>query len=140
MIANRSMPADVLVPVLAYPSVSEAAAWLIAGFGFTMRWQIGDHRAQLGVGSSAAIAVTAGTVPDGGGDHVMVRVDDLDSHRARAHAAGATVTEPASFPYGERQYTAIDPFGRRWAFSQSVADVDPADWGATVGPGLGGGR
>jgi len=41
---NRSMPEDVLIPVLGYPSVSEAVAWLTR-FGFTVRWQIEDHRA-----------------------------------------------------------------------------------------------
>jgi hypothetical protein len=41
---NRTMPDDVLVPVLAYPSVSEAVVWLTKAFGFTFRWQIEDHR------------------------------------------------------------------------------------------------
>ena len=45
MQANRTMPDDVLVPVLAYPSVTEAVAWLTEAFGFTFRWQIEDHRA-----------------------------------------------------------------------------------------------
>jgi hypothetical protein len=49
---NRTMPDDVLVPVLAYPSVTEAVAWLTRAFGFTLRWQIEEHRAQLGVGES----------------------------------------------------------------------------------------
>jgi uncharacterized glyoxalase superfamily protein PhnB len=39
------------------------------------------------------------------------------------------VSPPNTFPYGERQYTALDPAGRRWTFSQSIADVDPAAWG-----------
>lgn len=60
---NRTMPDDVLVPVLAYPSVTEAVAWLTRAFGFTLRWQIEEHRAQLGVGESAAIAITQGSLP-----------------------------------------------------------------------------
>jgi len=32
--------------------------------------------------------------------------------------------------FGERQYTVEDPWGNRWTFSQSIADVDPAAWGA----------
>jgi uncharacterized glyoxalase superfamily protein PhnB len=34
--------------------------------------------------------------------------------------------------YGERQYSAEDPWGHRWTFSQTVADVDPRDWGGII--------
>lgn len=130
MLSNRSMPDDVLVPVLDYPSVSEAVAWLTEAFGFTLRWQIEEHRAQLGIGPTAGIAITQGTVPTGTGDHVMVRVEDVDAHRARAAAAGAVVGQAQDHMYGERQYTATDFAGRTWVFSQSIADLDPGAWGA----------
>lgn len=133
MLTNRTMPADVLVPVLAYPSVSEAVRWLTAAFGFSFRWQIEEHRAQLGVGEHAGLAVTEGSVPSDTTDHVMVRVDDVDAHRARAAAAGATVGEAEDHLYGERQYRATDFAGRAWIFTQSIADLDPADWGARTG-------
>ena len=58
----------------------------------------------------------------------MVRVSDVDAHRARAAAAGAAVEEAEDHFYGERQYTAIDLAGRMWVFSQSIADLDPSDW------------
>jgi uncharacterized glyoxalase superfamily protein PhnB len=127
---NRTMPDDVLVPVLAYPSVSEAVEWLTRAFGFTFRWQIEDHRAQLGLGEHAAMAITAGSPPTDGGDHVLVRVDDVDAHRARAAAAGAVVGVAEDHFYGERQYTAVDFAGWSWVFSESIADLDPTDWGA----------
>lgn len=130
MLSNRSMPDDVLVPVLDYPSVSEAVAWLTEAFGFTLRWQIAEHRAQLGVGASGGIAITQGMVRDGTGDHLMVRVDDVDAHRARAVEAGAQVGPAEDHLYGERQYTATDFAGRSWVFSQSIADLDPTEWGA----------
>jgi uncharacterized glyoxalase superfamily protein PhnB len=130
LLTNRTMPADLLIPVLAYPSVSEAVAWLTEAFGFTLRWQIEDHRAQLGVGEHAALALTQGPPPSGGTDHVMVRVADVDAHRAHAAAAGATVGEAVDHFYGERQYTATDVAGRSWVFTQSIADLDPTDWGA----------
>lgn len=66
-------------------------------------------------------------------DHVMVRVIDLDAHRDRARAAGAAVSEIDKYADGERQYAATDPNGRRWVFSESVADVAPQDWCATLG-------
>jgi uncharacterized glyoxalase superfamily protein PhnB len=132
MLVNRSMPTDVLVPVLVYPSVSEAVDWLTRAFGFTLRWQVGEHRAQLGVGNSAALAVTKGERPPGP-DHVMVRVEDIYEHRDRASAAGADVGEVAEFPFGERQYTAVDLVGRAWVFTQSINDVAPEDWGGHTG-------
>jgi uncharacterized glyoxalase superfamily protein PhnB len=62
-----------------------------------------------------------------------VRVEDADAHHARAVAEGATILDqPTDHPYGERQYNAEDPGGHRWTFSQSIADVDPADWGGEV--------
>jgi uncharacterized glyoxalase superfamily protein PhnB len=61
-----------------------------------------------------------------------VRVDDVDAHHARAGERGARILgPPADYPYGERQYTAQDPGGHRWTFSQSIADVPLEDWGAT---------
>jgi len=81
VLVNRSMPREILVPVLSYPSVPEAVDWLVAAFGFTRRWQAGDHRAQLGVGTDAAVAIVAGPGPaEQAADHVMVRVVDVDAH------------------------------------------------------------
>jgi uncharacterized glyoxalase superfamily protein PhnB len=36
------------------------------------------------------------------------------------------------YPYGERQYSAVDVGGHHWTFSESIADVDPADWGGEL--------
>lgn len=106
------MPVDALIPVPAYPSVADAVAWLTAAFGFGLRWQIGHHRAQVSVGEAAAIAIVAGEPPAGAADHVMVRVEGIEAHRARAEAGGATVGPIEAFPYGECQYTATDFAGR----------------------------
>jgi uncharacterized glyoxalase superfamily protein PhnB len=63
----------------------------------------------------------------------MVRVTDVDEHCTRAKASGAfVVSEPTSFPYGERQYTVDDLAGHRWTFSETLADVDPVEWGGEV--------
>jgi uncharacterized glyoxalase superfamily protein PhnB len=66
----------------------------------------------------------------------MVRVDDADRRHEQAAKSGARILNPpADYPYGERQYTAEDPGGHLWTFSQSIGDVDPASWGATVNEG-----
>jgi uncharacterized glyoxalase superfamily protein PhnB len=123
------MPASAVIPVLAYPSVPDAVAWLSAAFGFTLRLGIGDHRAQLNVGDGA-IVITGAAAVAGGRDAIMIRIDDARAHCERARTHGATIAmEPADFPYGERQYTAIDFSGRAWTLSESIADVDPRDWG-----------
>jgi uncharacterized glyoxalase superfamily protein PhnB len=126
---NRSIPSVSGIPELPFPDVREGAEWLCRAFGFKERLQIGDHRAQL-VYDDGAVVVIQG---EAGPSHVMVRVEDADAHRARAEAAGAKIlSEPADHPYGERQYAAEDPAGHVWKFSESIADVDPADWGGTL--------
>jgi len=126
---NRSVPAVSVIPELPYSNVREAAAWLCRAFGFRERLQIGDHRAQL-VYEDGAVIVIEG---EAGPSHLLVRVEDADAHRAQAEAAGATILgEPTDWPYGERQYTAADLGGHRWTFSESIADVDPAEWGGTL--------
>jgi uncharacterized glyoxalase superfamily protein PhnB len=132
VIPNRSMPDAAVVPVLGYTDVAEAAGWLCAAFGFRERLRIADHRIQLVFGDGAVV-VAEGAVQEPRGHSVMVRVEDADAHQARAASAGATIlSPPTDYPYGERQYTAEDPGGHRWTFSQSVADVDPADWGGVL--------
>jgi uncharacterized glyoxalase superfamily protein PhnB len=136
---NRSVPASTVVPVLIYPDVREAVAWLGAAFGFVEHVRIGeDHRAQLGVGDGAVIIgdVRGDRRPPRAGEvthSVMVRVDDAAAHCERARAHGARITmEPTDFEYGERQYAAEDPAGHQWTFSQTLADVAPEDWGGTT--------
>lgn len=40
-----------------------------------------------------------------------------------------------SFPYGERQYSCLDPAGHAWTFSETVRDTNPAEWGGELAPG-----
>jgi uncharacterized glyoxalase superfamily protein PhnB len=125
---NRSMPSSTVIPVLAYADVSEAIDWLCTRFGFTERWRVGSHRAQLAVGDGA-VALTEEPV-GGSVSPVMVRVDDVDGHHEHADLHGARILQqPADYPYGERQYTAEDLAGHVWTFSQSIADVAPEEWG-----------
>ncbi len=37
--------------------------------------------------------------------------------------------EPTAFEYGERQYSAEDPFGHQRTFTETIADVAPEEWG-----------
>jgi uncharacterized glyoxalase superfamily protein PhnB len=140
---NRSIPASTVIPVLIYPDVREAVDWLSTAFGFVERVRIGEnHRSQLSFGEGAVIVgdVRNERRPPQAGEvthSVMVRVDDVDAHCEGARAHGARiVTEPTDYEYGERQYTAEDPAGHQWTFSETLADVAPEAWGGvSVAPG-----
>lgn len=136
---NRSIPSPTVIPVLNYPDVRAAVAWLDAAFGFTERVRIGeDHRAQLAFGDGAMIVadVSNDRRPPQPGEKthsVVVRVDDVDAHCERARRHGARITmEPRDFEYGERQYSVEDLAGHTWTFSQTLADVAPEEWGGTT--------
>ncbi|WP_201315052.1 VOC family protein [Dyella sp. EPa41] len=135
MIRNRSMPPGVFIPELAYRDVLAAAAWLCRVFGFRERLRIGDHRVQLVYdGASMVVIEHPSESPVDARTHAtMVHVPDVDRHHAHARACGATIiVAPTNHPYGERQYAVEDIGGHRWVFSQSIADVDPAEWGGTL--------
>jgi uncharacterized glyoxalase superfamily protein PhnB len=140
MRANRSIPPSTVIPVLTYPDVRAAVDWLVAAFGAVEHVRIGDgHRAQMSVGAGAFIitepaAASQPPVPgEPGSVSIMVRVEDLREHHARARAAGAAVVdEPIDHVYGERQYSADDLAGHRWTFTESTADVAPEDYGGTT--------
>jgi uncharacterized glyoxalase superfamily protein PhnB len=135
---NRSMPASTVIPVLLYSNVPHAVAQLCSWFGFTERLRIGDHRVQLNVGAGAVVAARGSgpnTSHSDSNHSVMVRVVNVDTHYERARKAGATLlAEPTTFPYGERQYSAVDTGGHVWTFSQSVQDSDPSSWGGELVP------
>ena len=132
---NRSMPPGTIIPELAYHDVVAAARWLVTAFGFRERLRIGNHRIQLVYGEAAVVATDGLAGSDGPGlgmnsHSLMVRVDDVDAHHQRVSGIGGRIlSAPQTFPFGERQYTVEDPGGHRWTFTQSVADVDPGDWG-----------
>lgn len=127
---NRSVPEAVVIPELPYRDVREAVDWLTRAFGFRERLQIGDHRAQLVYEDGAVIVIQRDEPAPA---NVLVRVSDATAHHEQAAAVGATIlSTPEDFAYGERQYNAQDPAGHVWTFSESIADVDPADWGGTL--------
>jgi uncharacterized glyoxalase superfamily protein PhnB len=133
---NRSIPPVSVTPVLVYPDVRAAVAWLQSAFGFVERVQIGeDHRSQLSFGDGALIVgdVRHERRPPRPGEEthsVLVRVADVCAHCERARGEGAVILmEPTDFEYGERQYQAEDPWGHRWIFSETLRDVAPEEWG-----------
>jgi uncharacterized glyoxalase superfamily protein PhnB len=137
---NRSIPSATVIPVLIYPDVRAAVAWLTEAFGFRERVQIGEsHRSQMQVGIDGAVIlgdVRYDRRPPRAGESthsVMVRVDDAAAHCEHARAHGAKILmEPTDFEYGERQYHAEDFAGHQWTFSETLRDVAPEEWGGIL--------
>ena len=143
MLTNRSIPEATVIPVLVYPDVRAAVAWLSSAFGFVERVRIGEaHRSQMAIGAGGAMIVAdvhgEQQAPQPGAvTHLLkVRVPDVDGHLARARAHGARVLqEPTEYEYGERECTIEDLAGHRWQFTQTLRDVAPEEWGGeTVEP------
>lgn len=143
MLMNRSAPPATVTPVLIYPDVRAAVAWLKGAFGFEERVRIGEaHRSQLRVGSDGSVVVAdvrgAQVAPSEGvvTQLLKVRVPDVDAAFERARDFGARVLEePQTFEYGERSCLLEDLAGHRWELTQSVRDVEPEEWGGvTIAP------
>lgn len=84
-------------------------AWLELGDGLVMIGRSGPHRHGL---TSPADAEATTTM-------MMVYVDDVDAHYARAVAEGVNVlSEPQDMFWGDRRYEALDLEGHRWHFAQ----------------------
>jgi uncharacterized glyoxalase superfamily protein PhnB len=140
---NLSIPPGPLIPFLYYADVPRAIEWLCGAFGFTERLRTPPeedgsiHLAQLNAGEGSVILRTMrsgeGSRPGRPPQSILVRIEDADAHCQQARAFGARITgEPHSCEFGERQYSAEDLAGHDWTFSQTIADVNPHEWGALV--------
>jgi uncharacterized glyoxalase superfamily protein PhnB len=131
------------IPMVSYADVAAAADWLRSAFGLEERaarftdgagrvthveLSNGDGTIMLGwpgpayldpidhlhVCDSARKWLDVPWVVDG----VMVIVDDVDAHHARAVTAGAVIIRELEDAPPGRLYSAADPFGHRWMFLQ----------------------
>ncbi|HEY1159793.1 MAG TPA: VOC family protein [Terracidiphilus sp.] len=136
------MPTDIVLPHVSYQNVVEACEWLTRVLGFTEAFRHGDpvsgiqmylggaclmlHRAREGCLSPAQLGY--------GTQMLTIIVENVDAHFRKAVQEGARIVEALhETVYGERQYGVEDIEGHRWLFSQHARDVNPAEWGATVG-------
>jgi uncharacterized glyoxalase superfamily protein PhnB len=135
-------PDQGVVPMLSYEDGVAALEWLARAFGFTetARWTEPDGRLSHGEMETGggAIMLAAPTPhyqnPNRHRDHcdaarawsavswvldgVLVYVDDVDAHFARAEAAGAVILSPLEDGFPGRRYRAEDLAGHRWMFLQ----------------------
>ena len=121
-----------LIPILVCADIAAAHDFLVNTFGFASG---GIHRAPDGKAVHAEVHVgdlvvwlhrvatelklesprSMPTATSG----LVVYVDDVDAHYARAKSKGAQIAgEPKDMPYGQREYGASDIEGHRWWFAQ----------------------
>jgi uncharacterized glyoxalase superfamily protein PhnB len=136
-----------VIPMITYEDGIAALEWLAKAFGFRESARICDPatgrlmHGELEVGGG--LIMLASPTPDYEGpkrhrescerarkwssvpwiiDGVLVQVDDLDGHFARAKASGASIlSEIEDGPPG-RRYRAEDPEGHRWFFLEREHD------------------
>lgn len=128
-----------VAPYLLYEDTAAALDWLSKAFGFRERFRntVEDGRidhAEMQVDDGLIMLATPGTEYRSprrlGGASVVIHVyvDDIHAHFARAKEAGASIrSEPKEKPYGTIQYSAVDPEGHVWLFSEQVREPEP-EW------------
>ena len=135
-----------VVPALSYDDAPAMIEFLCRAFGFVERFRLDmpdgsvGHASLLSDGEEITLASAypeGGLGGPGGLPHrhatVMVYVDDVDAHYARAAAEGATIQqEPEDQFYGDRTYRAADPEGGIWWFHQELREVSGEEAQAAI--------
>lgn len=136
-----------LSSALWYRDSAAAVEWLCRAFGFELRLKVEGEGGEIihselvfgesvvMVGAEKSLAHPEATwrrspasIDGGNTQSLMLYVDDVDAHCARAREAGARIVkEPENTDYGEeywedRAYEATDPEGHRWWFYQRIRD------------------
>ena len=133
-----------IFPMIAYEDPAAAIDWLTEAFGFRERGEryVGENgtigHAELELDGHVVMLATPSPAYQSPRTHrqtceaaarwldnpwvvdgLLVLVDDLDAHHARAVAAGANVIRPPEEGPDGRLYTVEDLEGHRWMFNQS---------------------
>jgi uncharacterized glyoxalase superfamily protein PhnB len=134
-----------IYPMIAYEDAGAAIDWLTEAFGFNERGEryvmddgtIGHAELEVGDGQVVMVATPSREYQSPARhrqeceaarrwldnpwviDGLLVLVDDIDGHHARAIGAGANVIRPVEEGPDGRLYTAEDLEGHRWMFQQS---------------------
>jgi uncharacterized glyoxalase superfamily protein PhnB len=133
-----------VIPMLAYEDGPRAMDWLARAFGFRERRRMTAPDGRLSHGEMDAghgVIMLATPTPDYESpkhhrdgceqarkwssvpyiiDGVLVYVDDVDAHCARAREEGATILSEVEDGGNGRRYRVEDLEGHRWMFMQSA--------------------
>jgi uncharacterized glyoxalase superfamily protein PhnB len=129
-----------VIPMIAYENGAAALDWLASAFGFRERTRRVTPEGRLTHGEMEAgegLIMMATPSPHYQGprrhrescaaaaqwsevpyiiDGLLVYVDDVSAHFARAEAEGATILSPVEQGEGGKRYRAEDLEGHRWMF------------------------
>ena len=131
-----------VIPMIAYEDGPKAMDWLSSAFGFTERARMLDKNGRLSHGEMQAgegVIMLATPTPEYRGprrhreaceaarkwstvpyivDGVLVYVDNVDAHFARAKQRGASILSGVEADENGKRYRAEDLEGHRWMFMQ----------------------
>ena len=131
-----------VIPMIAYEDGPKAMDWLSSAFGFRERARMLDKGGRLSHGEMQAgdgVIMLATPTPDYQAprhhresceparkwstvpyvvDGLLVYVDDVDAHFARAKQKGATILSEVETNENGKLYRAEDVEGHRWMFMQ----------------------
>lgn len=130
-----------VTPYLTCDGASDAIAFYIKAFGAVEIDRMPDKdgkimNAMIRIGDSAIMVMDE--YPEmksfgpkslsGSPVTIHLQVEDIDGVVAKAAAAGATVTMPASDMFwGDRYAMLADPFGHLWSVATHIRDVSPEE-------------
>ncbi|HEX9634444.1 MAG TPA: VOC family protein [Candidatus Limnocylindria bacterium] len=132
MASNPPPGYQTVSPYLLYEDAAKAVEYLTTTFAFEERRSqtgaAGRTHYELLLGSDGLVMLgqasesfrsprSLGVEPP---SLVHVYVNDVEALHQRAKAAGAEVTDLETAPVGDRRFTATDPEGQIWVFSQRV--------------------
>jgi uncharacterized glyoxalase superfamily protein PhnB len=134
-----------IAPCVVYREAARMIDWLCEAYGFEIRLKVEGEdgrieHSELAYGDGLIMisqeragdtkrfgtAMLSPLSAGGNTQNLMIYVDGLDAHCARARAAGARIVEePALHDYGDdywadRSYGAIDPEGHLWWISERI--------------------
>jgi len=142
MVRNPPQGVPRILARLAYEDPAAAIDFLESAFGFAERIDAriadGDGRvilteldvldSRVMVGQEGAHGIASPKTLGGSTQALIVYVDRVDEHYARARLRGAQmVSEPADQFWGDRRYEAKDNEGHHWSFHERVRDVSPEE-------------
>jgi PhnB protein len=139
MAANPVRAPQSMVPYLSYQDAPAAISFLCEAFGFEERFRLPMADGRIGhaelsfagnslylASSYPEIGFTSPAKLPAVHSQIVIEVEDVDAHYARARKAGATIaSEPSDQPHGDREYRAVDPEGHHWSFSTRVREMTP---------------
>jgi len=122
---SQSFHCSAVYPTLAVPNVSDACRWYVDRLGFTIRFLWGEPPTHGAILLDAACVHFWLGKPQLGANWLYFDVNDLDAFYARAMDSDVYITRaPETYPWGMREFSAVDLNGYNIRFGQGIASTD----------------